>query len=150
MDFESRFNSIWSSIEDLQLPEKGPDWCVFAVKFSEWIDEIFNFTEDPTVVSINQVNLQLLHKYFEWFRSIPKNHRYRIGPKGHTCIFQVFQSAYERLKVIELAITPPLLFIPPEPPPPLPPPPPQPLQPIAGIFLGELEGENIEEEESNS
>lgn len=144
MDFENRFQEIWNSIEDFELPEKGSNWCSYAVRFSEWAEELCDFADDPSVVSVNQAKVQLIDKYFEWYRYVAKSHRYRIGARGHTCIFQVFESSYERLKVIELSLTPPLLFVPLEPPPPLPPPPPQ---PIAAIFLGEIEKGNESDSE---
>ena len=145
MNFETSFQDIWSSMEDFELPEKGTNWCSYAVRFSEWVDELCDFGDDPSIVSVNQAKVQLIDKYFGWYRHIPNRHRYRIGARGHTCIFQVFETAYERLQVVELSLTPPLLFVPPEPPPPLPPPP---LQPIAGIFLGELKEAQDREDES--
>lgn len=133
----SSFDSLWNRAEDLELPAEPPDICPFAQKFSEWTTELCaNVARQPEIVSVNQAKVLLLDKYFEWRHAVPRSHRNRTGKLGHECIFHVFEQAYERLKVIELALTPPMLFLP-APPPPLPPPPPPPQ--IAGIFLGELD-----------
>jgi hypothetical protein len=57
-----------------------------------------------------------------------------LGIHGHRCIFQVFEDAYEKIRFVELDLTPPTIFLQNEPPPvpPLMRPP-----NIAGIFLGE-------------
>jgi hypothetical protein len=62
---------------------------------------------------------------------VPLAHRLRIGPQGHQCIYQVFKNAYERLRIVELSLIPPPIYIPVQP---LPEPKPH---NIAGLFLGE-------------
>ena len=110
---------------EFSIPKEEPNFCPFAQEFSKWTDILFQvITKEPSVIAINQAKVQLVDKYFSWFIYVPKNHRFRLGMRGHTCIFQVFVDAYVQIKEIELSITPPLLY---EPPPPQ----------IAGIFLGE-------------
>jgi hypothetical protein len=138
MDPEVRFDTIWGRFADLEFkaPTALPSHCPYAQTFSEWVEELLGDLAPPSIVTVNQAKVQLLDKFFEWRKFVPKSHERHLGRVGHVCIYQVFVQAYERLKVIELALTPPMLFIPPPPPPPpLPPPPPQ----IAGIFLGEDE-----------
>jgi hypothetical protein len=109
--------------------------CPYALAFAEFADRLCEpEIEGPSIVGVNQAILQLTKKYFEWFNKVPKRHQYHLSENGHTCIFQVFVEAYEKLSMIELTISPPKLYIPPKPPPPAPPPPPP---KIAGIFLGE-------------
>src|SRR3990172_4786725 len=129
------FESIWRNLPDFELPgpTMGPLQCRYAQEFSGWTEDLLEFVEEPSVVSVNQAKVLLLDKYFEWRRFVPQSHRRRLGNTGHCCIYQVFASTYDRLKLVELSLTPPMLFLPPPPPPP--PPPPQ----IAGIFLGQLD-----------
>lgn len=137
MSSESSFESLWNRFEEFELPIEQPAICVYAQTLSEWTTELCaNVARAPGIVAVNQSKVLLVDKYFEWRNAVPLSHRNRVGKIGHICIFHVFEKAYERLKVIELALTPPLLFLP-EPPPPPPPalPPPQ----IAGIFIGELD-----------
>ena len=96
------------------------------------MDQLLSEEIQYTVVSINQAKIQLVDKFFEWYRYVPRNHKLRMGSSGHTCIFQVFENGYQRLKVIELSITPPLLFLPVNASVIVPP-----VPRIAGIFLGE-------------
>ncbi len=115
--------------------------CGYAVKFSEWAEELcISAIERSSIVSINQAKVMLLDRYMEWRNFVPRRHRSltSIGANSHTCIFHVFETAYDRLKVVELSLTPPMLFLPP------PAPPPRavtsPLQ-LAGVFIGEIEEE---------
>lgn len=130
---------MWNRDWDIQIPPSQPDRCNFAQGFFEWANELCaNASERKSTVFVNQAKVLLLDKYFEWRAFVPKSHRNRIGGSGHICVFQVFAEAYERLKVLELSITPPMLFLPPTLPAPSPPqalPTPQ----IAGIFIGEDE-----------
>jgi hypothetical protein len=132
MDLQAGFDKMWNRFDDFELPEEQPNFCRFAQKFSEWVGELLKITPNPSIVSVNQAKVLLLDKYFDWYRAVPTSHR-RIADKGHVCIYQVFRQAYEQLKVVELSLTPPMLFLP------SPPPPPPPAPQIAGIFMGELE-----------
>ncbi|MFC2065194.1 hypothetical protein ACFLXB_08890 [Chloroflexota bacterium] len=132
MSFEDRFENIWRQVSDLELPEPTENKCFYAHGFTEWVEQLYSTLSEPTVVTINQAKVLLLDKYFEWHRYVPMEHRMRLGFRGHICIFQVFEAAYDHLKVIELSLTPPLLFLPSyeeviAPPQPR----------LAGIFLGE-------------
>lgn len=149
MNFDSSFGGLWHRNDnEIDFPtqpgQEGPNLCVYAQKFSDWAEQLCGgVLQDPTIVGINQAKVQLLDKFFEWRTFAPKRHRTITaggvsGPTGHTCIFHVFVAAYERLKVVELSLTPPMLFLPPAPTPS--PPPPAPPQ-IAGVFIGEVEDE---------
>lgn len=137
MEFGTGFESLWNRFGDFTIPATQPNTCIFAKEFSGWVSELLaKAKNDPSIVFVNQAKVLLLDKYFEWRNSVPKSHRVRTGGVGHACVFQVFEQAYASLRVIELALTPPMLFIPPPPLPlPSPPPPPQ----IAGIFLGQVD-----------
>ncbi|MHA1290258.1 MAG: hypothetical protein ACTSPB_22985, partial [Candidatus Thorarchaeota archaeon] len=105
--------------------------CIYALRFQQWIDQLMKVLDEPDVVIINQAKILLLDKFFEWRRWVPLEHRQRMGIHGHTCVFQVFECAYEKLRFVEMNLTPPMLFIP------------QAITPrenppnIAGLFLGE-------------
>jgi hypothetical protein len=130
MNFEERFNIIWNNVSNITLPEPTQDFCFYGQAFTCWADQLIKDLKPPKIVSINQAKVLLLDKFFEWYRYVPKAHRQKLGMHGHTCIFQVLVSAYEQLKVLELSLTPPLIFIPE---PIQVPPPPQ----IEAIFLAE-------------
>ena len=91
---------------EFSIPKEEPNLCPFAREFSEWTENLFQVTKEPTVIAVNQAKVQLLDKYFEWYRFVPKNHRNRLGSRGHTCIFQVFVQAYVHLKEVDLTMTP--------------------------------------------
>ena len=131
MDFRDGFREISQINVGFELPEPETEWCQLAQYFLDWVDWLFKkiISEKPNIILVNQAKLLLSDKYFEWRSYAPKSHRDRIGSRGHNCIFQVFVQAYERLKLLELSLTPPKLFLPSEPPPPQ----------IAGIFLGDLD-----------
>ena len=133
MHISSDFETIWNRIDNFEVARDAVAWCPYARKFAQWSASLIETSEKPELVTINQAKVLLIDKYFEWRTYVPKSHRNRVGPGGHRCIYHVFEQAYEKLRVIELSLTPPLLFIPP---PPHPLPPPQ----IAGIFLGDVEG----------
>ena len=130
MNITPEFETIWNRVEDFEVPAEAIEWCSYARKFAKWSATLVESSQ-PNVVMVNQAKVLLVDKYFEWRIYVPKSHRNRIGTGGHRCIFHVFEQTYEKLRVMELSLTPPMLFIPP---PPLPPP------QIGGIFLGNIEG----------
>jgi hypothetical protein len=132
MNFDDRFQSVWRQINDIEIPDQIDDKCFYAQGFAAWVEQLITGIREPNVVLVNQAKILLMDKYFEWHRFVPSSHRLRHGVRGHTCIFQVFETAYERLKILELSLTPPLLFLPYIEPPVIPP---SPI--IGGIFLGE-------------
>ena len=133
------FESAWFQPE-FELPDEEPQLCPYAERFLAIAQELVSrATANPTELRINVSKLHLLDRYWAFYVSIPKQHQNHVGNRGgHTCIFQVFMSAYNALHVLALSISPPKVVEAP-PPPQLPPPsPPPPLQ-IAGIFIGEDE-----------
>ena len=132
MDERISFEKIWEDLEEFELSNDSPKWCKFSVAFNKWSDTLCQFTEDSTLISINQAKVILLDKYFDLRRFVNKKHRDRIGSRGHVCIFHVFEQTYIRLRAAELSLSGPLILYPPDPPPQTPP-------QIAGIFLGEFE-----------
>ena len=130
MEITPQFQTIWNRVENFEVPQDAIRWCPYARKFAKWAATLVETSNQPRLVAVNQAKVLLLDKYFEWRSYVPKGHRNHVGAGGHRCIYQVLEQTYEKLKVIELSLTPPLLFLPPPPPPP-----PQ----IAGIFLGGLE-----------
>lgn len=134
---DTQFEALWSQ-QEFELPDTKPTLCEYAQKFADSIAPLIEkAVAKGEIVTINQAVLLVTHRFFEWRAYVPKSHRNRVSEFGHTCIFHVFETAYQRLKLAELEMAPPMLFVPA--PPPLPPAPvsaPAPIQ-IAGIFLGE-------------
>ena len=130
MNITPEFETIWNRVEDFEIAKEVIHWCPYARKFARWSATLIESSQDLNVVIVNQAKIQLIDKYFEWRIYVPKNHRNHIGPRGHRCIYHVFEQTYEKLRLIELALKPPLLFIPPPPSPPV---------QYSGIFLGEFD-----------
>lgn len=136
MTFESRFEQLWDN-QEFHLPEEDQaNSCVFAEKFAAWLEPKVNeAVRKNSHEAINQVKILALDKYFEFRAVVPKSHRFSVREESHLCIWHIFEHAFQQLKAAELALTPPILYLPEPAPPPAPPPPPQ----IAGIFIGEAE-----------
>jgi hypothetical protein len=129
MAADPSFEQLWHRHDDFELGEPEPDYCPYAEQFHRWADGLCETaTQRATVVSLNQGKILLVDRYFQMRATVPKSHRNHLsGRSGHTCIFQVFEESYERLRAVELSLTPPMLFLPEQPRPPQ----------IAGIFIGE-------------
>jgi len=131
-EFYEQFATIWNRAEAFALsePDTQPRTCIYAQAFREWVTMLNReiVTNTPSVVAVNQAKVLLVDKYFALRSNVPKNHRNRIGENGHICIFHVFEQGYGHLRAIELALIPPLLFLPPKPPPPS----------LPGLFLGDV------------
>jgi hypothetical protein len=106
------FQDLWPP-NKVSLFEGDETLCGYAEHFLGWAEKLVaNVTANPNSVAVNQAYLQLLHKYHEWRVTVPKNHRNRMNESGHTCIFHIFEGAYQALRAVELSLTPPLLYIP--------------------------------------
>lgn len=124
------FDDIWTPLDDFELPPEPINFCPYAQEFAGWvIPFLSSVSQEPSIVTINQAKILLQDKWHDWRSIAPRRHRNNLGNRGHTCLFQVYEQAYHHLRVLELSLTPPLLFIP------APPPTPQ----IPEIFLGEEE-----------
>lgn len=62
-------------------------------------------------IALNQAKVLLLDKFFEWRASIPK--------KQYNDFFAVLEEAYHQVKIAQLSLTPPMLFLPSPPPQPV-------------------------------
>ena len=101
--------------DDFELKEGKPNLCVYALQFKKWTDDLIQFPNDPDLLDIYKAKLNLLDKYFDWYHSVPKRHRFYIGDRGHICIFQVFVMAFHELRTVELSLKPFPLIAPPQP-----------------------------------
>lgn len=107
-----------------------------AQLFAAWAKDIYlPAIQRRDIVALNQAKLRLLDRFFEWRASIPKKYR--------NDFMAVFEDAYHQLKIAELSLTPPVLF--------LPPPQPQPIYVTKnyhypGFQLGETVVEDDEDE----
>lgn len=125
-------------LEDAEEEEPDPyaNHCRFARIYGRWTAELLAtyVYKEPSPVRLAQAKVLLVDSLVDWRATVPKSHRNRIGESGHFCIFHVFERAMHQIRLVQLTLTPPQLFIPA----PAPPPPPSVPQ-IAGIFLGEEE-----------
>lgn len=133
------FDELWERLRAAEFTpaEEQEETCIYAQHFERWAAPFYQEeARRPSLLGINQKMLLLTKKYFEFRAAVPRSHRDRIGERSHVCIFHIFERYYQRFKVLELGLAPPMLFLPP--PPPAPPPPPPTLM---GITLGEIVGE---------
>jgi len=135
MQASDAFTRLWSAVEPFSFPENPMElpWCAYAKQYLASAEDLCARlgalqSDTERLVAINQAKVRLLDRYYDWKAVVPKAHRIHLGEQGHRCLYLVLCQTYERLRALELSITPPLLFLP-EPPSP-------PVQ-VAGIFLGE-------------
>ena len=116
---ETEFSQLWYAEEPEGLFDGilgRSDLCPYAQKFSEWANGLLlGVSKKPDIVSVNQAKVLLQDKWHDWRTFAPKLHRNYLSYRGHTCLFQVYEQAYKMLRVLELSLTPPLLFLPPKP-----------------------------------
>lgn len=125
--------TFFADLEEEVDEDDELELCSYAKQFREWANSL-RARKSRNTVDINQAKVLLLDKYYEWRNSVPSQHRTLTSDRGHYCIFHVFDAAYKSLRLAELSLTPPMLFIPP---PPLPPPQPKPPE-IMGVTFGEV------------
>lgn len=147
MDLEA-FEALWRQQQGFQFGQAAEKEarCIYAQHFGTWADALYQEeVPAPTHVGINQKMLLLTKRYFEWRAAVPKAHRDRISERSHICIFPIFERTFHRLKVLELSLTPPMLF--------LPPPPPAPPAKVTKVYqfdsfpIGEVETDEADEDE---
>ncbi|MBC8552171.1 MAG: hypothetical protein H8D23_21280 [Candidatus Brocadiales bacterium] len=55
MKIQPDFVDVWNSIEDFVLSDKGPEYCVYAREFLDWVTELCEeVANSPNIVSVNQ------------------------------------------------------------------------------------------------
>lgn len=143
MTDRSSLEALLRRHEGLQLRfftiEETEDICEFGKHFRAWTKQYCEpAIQSGDLIQINQCKIRLLDRFFEWRAAVPKAHRNRIGEQSHTCIFHIFEAAYNALRIAELSLSGPPIYIPP-------PPQQKPLPQFGGYFLGEI----IEDEESD-
>lgn len=101
-------------VEEEERPQGDRSLCLYAEQFLEWAEELCT-AHTSSAVKIAQGKVLLLDKYYDWRNFVPKRHRLHTSGRGHFCIFHVMDYAYRRLRLAELAQTPPMLFVPEKP-----------------------------------
>lgn len=136
--FDEKQQAIWGE----QPSQTAPNICAYAQKFDEFASALCASVEEqakrraPAALgAINQSKILLLDMYYNYRSSVPQAHRDKVT-KAHRCILQVFNEAYQRIRIAELSLTPPMLFLP-EPSPPVV----KVVKERGGIYLDEEEDE---------
>lgn len=102
--------------------------CIYAQQYDAYLRiACQDALNNPTHLVLNECYLEMFKKFMEWRTVVPKSHRNRIGEKGHRCLFHVLEKYYQLLRLKELALPSPKLWLPtvvaqevaPLPPPPL-------------------------------
>lgn len=136
MTDRSSLEALLRRHEALQLTfvtiEETEDICEFGKHFRAWTKQYCEpAIQSRDLIQINQCKIRLLDRFFDWRAAVPKSHRNRIGEHSHTCIFHIFEVAYNSLRIAELSLSGPPIYIPP-------PPQPKSLAQIAGYYIGEV------------
>lgn len=122
MTFSAEFQRFWEQEPEPPLYADGRGPCSYAKEFRTWAEQLCdNVGRNATEASIDLATLDLTRRYFDWYRTVPPEHRAIADDGDHSCIFQVFRDAHERLWGMHLTAAP-RSFERPKPPPP----PPQP------------------------
>jgi hypothetical protein len=112
---DTLFSSVWRERQNAK-PEPPSIYCEPAQDFEAWaVGMTRDALQKRDLVSINQAKVLLIDRFYEWRAATPKRHRNRQGKISHPCIFDVFEDTYWKLRLLELSLTPPMLFLPPPP-----------------------------------
>ena len=78
---EVRFDTIWGRFANLEFeaPVVQPDRCQYALTFSEWVEELLRDSVPPSIVTVNQAKVQLVDKFFEWRKFVPRSHQRHVS-----------------------------------------------------------------------
>ena len=117
MDRETKIFVRLLEEEDEEHPLGDRALCTYAEQFLQWTESLY-VEHSTTAIKIAQAKVLLLDKYYDWRNYVPRAHRFHATERGHACIYHVLDYAYRKLRLAELAQTPPLLFVPRPPPPP--------------------------------
>jgi hypothetical protein len=89
--------------------------CIFGKQFEAYLQTACqDVLTNPSHISINEFYLEMFKKYMEWRTVVPKNHRNRIGERGHRCIWHAMEDYYQKVRLVELSLPSPKLYLPPE------------------------------------
>lgn len=93
---------------DFLFPSDVPNRCENGEAFLQWTDALCDDVEaDPAEWAVNRATLLLVHRYFDWYATVPKRCRHQVSDLGHECIWHAFEHGYRRLRRIGLTLTPP-------------------------------------------
>ncbi len=89
------------------VPDPKREPCAVAATFAAWtVRVIAQEHAKGTEESTNRALLQLQMRFWECYRELPSKHKRRISKPDHTCIFQVYEEAYEALRAVQLSLLP--------------------------------------------
>ena len=108
---QASFSEMWHRHDDFASDEPEPDLCQPAAELAEWVENLIReVNERSTEAAVHVGKLLLQDRYWAFYNTASKVHKNHIGTRaGHTCIFQVYQAAYNTLHTLELSLTPPRL-----------------------------------------
>lgn len=87
-------------------------YCEYARSFAQWsVELVRTYGADDDMMRLAQAKVLLLDKYFEFRSYVPKVHKDRTAEKGHVCLYHVFVEAYRRIRMKEMTIAPPKIFV---------------------------------------
>jgi hypothetical protein len=100
-NFEERKQKLWGDSQE------SPQTCPYANMLKEWAEPVVADAEKRRdLMTIYEVKLQLLDKFFFVRSRAPKAHRYRMADSGHVCIWHRFEEYYNRLDLAQAGLTP--------------------------------------------
>jgi len=86
--------------------------CEYARAFAQWaVEMVHSYVHDGEPLRLAQAKILLVDKYFEFHSYAPKSHKDRTSEKGHICLYHVFVEVYRKIRMKELTLAPPKIFI---------------------------------------
>lgn len=88
------------------------NYCDYARSFAQWAaDMVRSYVNEGDPLRLAQAKILLLDKYFEFRSYAPKSHKDRTSEKGHICLYHVFAEVYRKIRIKELTLAPPKIFV---------------------------------------
>ncbi len=106
-----RLLEIFLSEGGFVFSDPGTKWCGPAHAYVEWCERLFEMivTDKPSAVKIDYAKMLIQERYHELRSVVSYRHRDKLSTQGHRCIYEVYVETYNRLKVEEFTLMPPLL-----------------------------------------
>jgi hypothetical protein len=87
--------------------------CPPARTFRLWCTEMLEryVRQKPDTLRLSQAKVLLVDRFFEFMSCAPKSHRDKTSGKGHVCLYQVFMETLTEIRMAQLSLSPPEVFV---------------------------------------
>lgn len=100
-DIGQRLRAIdWSSADEPEVPAP-------VAQFAAWTEALVAKVQAKmTLLTIQSAKVLLLDRFMQWQADTPKKRRLKHGCAGEPTLWYVFETTYETLREMELALVP--------------------------------------------